>query len=241
VAGEPPATRALVKLCQILPGYRVLDVGCGAGRTPVYLAKEYDLNVIGVDIHPGMVAASKALAKFERVETQVSFRLADAQDLPFNDDSFDAVIVESVTVFPLDQQQAVNEYARVLKPGGYLGMNESSYLQPNPPEAIVAWAGQDTAMKACIHTSQGWQALLKKAGLEIMAVRLFPLDIKKEAAETMKRYGVRGLARSWSRALGLYLTQPEARNLLRQGTTGIPTGLMDYFGYGLYVGRKPDR
>jgi len=236
-----PATRELVKLCQILPRYRVLDVGCGAGQTPVYLAKEYALKMIGVDLHPGMVAASIELARRENVEDMVSFRQADAQDLPFEDHSFDAVIVESVTAFPPDQQQAVDEYARVLKPGGYLGMNESTYLQPNPPDEIRAWISQEAAMHAHIHTSQGWQALLKKSGLEIMAVRLFPLDAKKEAAQTLKRYGVRSLARTWSRALGMFITQPEVRDLMKKGALEAPQGLMDYFGYGLYIGRKPDR
>jgi arsenite methyltransferase len=238
--GSLPATRELVKLCQILPGYRVLDVGCGAGRTPVYLAKEYQLRVVGVDIHPGMVAASRELAQREKVDDMVSFWKADAQDLPFEDNSFDAVLAESVTAFPSNQQQAVNEYARVLKPGGYLGMNESTYLQPNPPAEIQAWVSQEAAMHAQIHTSRGWQRLLENAGLEIMSVRLFPLDVKKEAAQTMKRYGMRGLARTWSRALGMYITQPEVREIMKQGTTEVPQGLMDYFGYGLYTALKPD-
>jgi len=238
--GGLTATRELVKLCQILPGYHILDVGCGAGRTPVFLAKEYELNVVGIDIHPGMVATSKELAQRENVAEMVSFWEADAQDIPFEDESFDAVIVESVTAFPPDQQLAVNEYARVLKPGGYLGMNESTFLQPNPPAEIRAWVSQETAMYAEIHTSRGWQALLENAGLEIMSVRLFPLDVKKETTQTMKRYGVRGLARTWSRALGMYLTHPEVRGIMKQGTTEVPQGLMDYFGYGLYVACKLD-
>jgi hypothetical protein len=73
-----------------------------------------------------------------------------------------------------------------------------------------------------------------------MSVRLFPLDVKKEAAQTMKRYGMRGLARTWSRALGMYITQPEVREIMKQGTTEVPQGLMDYFGYGLYTALKPD-
>jgi len=239
--GSLPATRELVKLCKILPGYCVLDVGCGAGQTPVYLAKEYHLRMVGVDIHPGMVAASEALARREKVEGRAIFRQADAQDLPFGDDFFDAVIVESVTAFPPDQQRAVNEYVRVLKHGGLLGMNESTFLQPDPPEEIVAWVSQEVAMRARIHTSQGWRYLMKRAGLEVIAARLFPLDAKKETAETMRRYGMRSLVRTWSKAFGMYVTRPEVRAIMKQGATEVPQGLMDYFGYGLYVGRKPDR
>jgi ubiquinone/menaquinone biosynthesis C-methylase UbiE len=169
------------------------------------------------------------------------FRQADAQDLPFNNNTFDAVIGEAVTAYPTDQQQAVNEYARVLKHGGYIGINESTYLQPDPPQEIQDWVCQDTAMYAHIHTSQGWQALLENAGLEVMAVRLFPMDVKRESAQTMKRYGVFGLARTWSRAVGMYVTHPEARDIMKLNLGDVPPGLMDFYGYGIYIARKPDR
>jgi len=238
--GSLPATRELVKFCQILPNYCVLDVGCGAGQTPVYLAKEYDVKMVGVDIHPGMVAASRALARREKVEGRAIFRLADAQDLPFEDGFFDAVIAESVTAFAPNQQQALREYVRVLKPGGYFGMNESTYLKPNPPALIVTWVSQEAAVFARFHTRQGWQALMKNTGLEVMAARVFQLKDRRETVQTMRRYGVRGLVRTWSRTLGVYVTHPEVRQILKQGAAKVPPGLMGHFGYGLYIGRKPD-
>jgi ubiquinone/menaquinone biosynthesis C-methylase UbiE len=239
--GNLPATHELVKLCQILPGYRVLDVGCGAGRTPVYLAKEYHFRMVGVDLHPGMVAASQELARRARVEDRATFRQADAQDLPFKDNTFDAVIVEAVTTFPPDQQQAVSEYARVLKPGGYLGMNESTYLQPHPPAEIINWVKRQLALHAQIHTRRGWMILLENAGLEVMAARLFPLDLKKDAVQTMRRYGVLSMARSWSQAIGMYVSHPASRDVMQLNPADAPPDLMDYFGYGLYIARKPDR
>lgn len=238
--GSLPATRQLISLCQILPGFHVLDVGSGAGRTPILLAKEYEVTAVGVDIHPGMVETAKAQAYREGVEGEVSFRLGDAQDLPFDDNSFDAVIVESVTAFPPDKQKAVNEYKRVVRPGGYVGMNETTYLQADPPAEIWAWASQDLSMEAEPLTSEEWQVLMKNAGLQIITARLFPLDIKKQASLTMKRYGFRSLMRTWSSAFGLYLRHPETREIFKGGEGGLPNGLMDYLGYGLYVGRKPD-
>ncbi len=238
--GSAPATRQLAKMCQILPGYHVLDVGSGAGMTPVLLAKEYGVTVMGVDIHPGMVASAEALAQRKKVNEQVEFRQADAQELPFMDNTFDAVIVESVTVFTEDKQKAVQEYARVTKPGGYVGMNETTYLQPDPPEDIRKWAAQEFSGNADILNSDEWQGLLTAAGLEMVTARLFPLDIKKQASLTMKRYGLRELLRTWSRALRLYLTHPEMKEHLKAGSVGLPKGLMDYLGYGLFVGRVPE-
>jgi len=113
------ATEELIESCQIGEGKYVLDVGCGAGVTPCLIAKRYGCRVVGVDISEGMIERSKERAKREGVADRVDFRVADAQDLPFEDDLFDAVITESVTAFPEDKQRAVNEYVRVTKPGGY--------------------------------------------------------------------------------------------------------------------------
>jgi arsenite methyltransferase len=93
-------------------------VGCGVGVTPCYLAKKYNCRVVGVDIHPGMIERSKERAQREGVAEQVEFRVADAQELPFEDEIFDDIITESVTAFPEDKPKAVREYARVTKPGG---------------------------------------------------------------------------------------------------------------------------
>jgi arsenite methyltransferase len=133
--GGIEATEMLIELCQISKDKHILDVGCGAGVTPVFLAKTIGCSVVGVDISEGMVQRSKERAKKERLKDRIDFRNADAQELPFDDNTFDAVITESVTAFPEDKQKAVNEYVRVTKPGGYIGLNESTWLKvPPPPE-----------------------------------------------------------------------------------------------------------
>ncbi len=118
------ATEELIELCHIGGSKYVLDVGCGAGVTPSYIAKRCGSKVVGVDISEGMIDRSREKAKREGVADRTEFRVADAQDLPFEDDLFDAVITESVTSFPENKQRAVNEYVRVTKPGGYVGLNE---------------------------------------------------------------------------------------------------------------------
>ena len=56
--------------------------------------------------------------------------VADAQCLPFADRTFDAVICESVTAFVPGKLRAVAEYARVMRPGGYVGLAEGTWLTP---------------------------------------------------------------------------------------------------------------
>ncbi len=154
--GSLEATEALVELCHISKGKNVLDVGCGVGVTPCFIAKRYGCRVVGVDILEGMVERSKERAKREGVMDRVEFRIADAQDLPFEDDLFDAVITESVTAFPKDKQKAVNEYARVTKPGGYVGLNESTWLKVPPPPELIAWACQDLGANVSPLISAEW-------------------------------------------------------------------------------------
>ena len=106
--GGLKATEELVELCHIDNSKYLLDVGCGVGITACYLAERHGCRVVGVDISDSMIAWAQKRAKREGVGDRLEFRTADAQNLPFGDALFDAVVCESVTVF-LDKQRAVSE------------------------------------------------------------------------------------------------------------------------------------
>jgi ubiquinone/menaquinone biosynthesis C-methylase UbiE len=73
--------------------------------TPCFIAKNYGCRVIGVDISPRMVKMSRERAQRDKVTGQIEFRVADAQNLPFDEKLFAVVIPESVTAFPEDRQK----------------------------------------------------------------------------------------------------------------------------------------
>ena len=174
--GGVKATEELARLCHISKGKYILDVGCGAGVTPIYLVNNYGCRVVGVDISEGMIERSNERAKREGVADKVEFRVAGAEDLPFEDDLFDAVITESVTAFPEDKQRAVKEYMRVTKPGGFVGLNESTWLKVPPPPELVEWASQDQGANVKPLTPDGWAGLLEGAGLREIIVRTSPIN-----------------------------------------------------------------
>jgi len=238
--GGLEATEELVELCHIGEGSYVLDVGCGVGQTPCYIAKRHGCRVVGVDVNERMIERSRKRAEREGVADRTEFRAADAQGLPFEDETFDAVITESVTVFPEDKQRAVREYARVTKPGGYVGLNEATWLKVPPPPEIVAWASQD--LGACVKplTSDGWTGLLEGAGLTDIVVNVREVRPRREAKELVRRYGYGGMLRSLYRALSLYLRNPAYRRFVKEvQKEGItPDNLEEYLGYGVFVGRK---
>ena len=238
--GSREATDRLAELCQIKAGDYVLDVGCGVGATPVYLAKAIGCRVMGVDIVPRMIERARELADKEDLGRMVGFKPADAQELPFPDNHFDIVITESVTAFPENKQQAVNEYYRVLKPGGYVGLNESTWLQtPIPPE-IATWTTRQVGTSATPLLREEWMGLLKKAGFQDLYEEVQEIDLKDEAAGIMQRYGVKIMIVVIGRTFKLYIKSPAYRKftkeIKKQGVT--PENLTDYFGCGIYVGKK---
>lgn len=95
---------------------QILEIGCGTGRTSCYLAAQGHV-VTGIDIHPDMI--TKAKMRAEREQASVQFLEGDASLLPFPDNSFDVILVESVSIFT-NTGKALAEYYRVLRPGGKL-------------------------------------------------------------------------------------------------------------------------
>lgn len=238
--GGLQATEALIELCHIGESTYILDVGCGAGVTPCFIARNCSCRVVGIDILEGMIEKTKERARREGVLDRVEFTAADAQDLPFNNDVFDAIITESVTAFLEDKQKAVTEYARVTKPGGYVGLNESTWLKSPPPPELVAWASQDLGANVQPLTSSEWTGLLEGAGLSEIAMQTLEINVQDETRGIFRRYGFGGMLGVVFRMLSLYTRNPSYRKFVKKvrkdGVT--PKNLNEYFGYGLYVGRK---
>ena len=238
--GSLAATEELIELCHIGEGKYILDVGCGVGVTPCFLVKRFGCKVVGVDISEGMIESSKERASREGMTDRIEFWVADVQDLPFNDDLFDAVISESVTSFPEDKQRAVNEYVRVTKPGGYVGLNESTWLKTPPPQEIISWASQDLGAHVKPLTSDGWSELLESAGLKEIVVKTYDLHVQEEVKGIIRRYGYGGMLRCIYKALSLYSRSKDYRRFVKDvRSKGVkPDNLEEYMGYGIYVGKK---
>jgi ubiquinone/menaquinone biosynthesis C-methylase UbiE len=234
------ATEELVDLCEISSDDEVLEVGCGVGQTAVWLAQRIGCRVVGVDNLQAMVERARERAESAGVCEITEFRVADIIDLQFEDNRFDAVFGESITVFATDHAKAVKDYAGVVKPGGFVGINETTWLQPPSPE-LEAWLSQDMSANATTHMAEEWEGLLKNAGLKDLIVRISTIETREEALGSFRRYGCGGFLRIVGRVLRLYLRDPEYREFARETREGgiIPENAQDYIGYGLYIGRKP--
>jgi len=235
--GGLKATRELIELCYINKGKYVLVVGCGVGITPCYLAKNYGCRVVGVDLFQSMIDRSKERAKREGVEDRVEFRVADAQNLPFVDAGFDAVICESVNAFIENKQRAASEYVRVIKPGGYVGLNECIWIKA-PPPVLVGYIYRAIGVE--FPSSDSWKELLEGSGLRETVARIYKTNALSQWISEVKQFEFLDFLRAWYRFFFLLFKSPASRRFTKKLVV-VPRsifGLFKYFGYGLYVGRK---
>ena len=240
--GGPAATDELAALCHIGPDKYVLEVGCGTGVTTCRLAKRFGCRVLGVDLSERMIEWARKRALRKGLADLVQFQTADAQDLPFEDGLFDVSMCESVTAFPEDKQKAVNEYARATKPGGYVGLNEGTWVQAPPPADLVEDSYR-TMAKARFLTPEGWRALLQAAGLADIAVRTYRINAFSQRLNEMQGLDAQDRLdrlRGIKEFLSLCLRSPAFRKYAKQimPSMRIIRSLFAYLGYGLYVGRK---
>jgi SAM-dependent methyltransferase len=109
----------LCEAVDMMPGGRVLDVACGAGNGAIAAARRY-ADAVGLDYVPALLERARERAAAEGYE--IEFVEGDAQELPFEDGSFDYVISTFGAMFAADQEKTAAELLRVCRSGGKIGM-----------------------------------------------------------------------------------------------------------------------
>jgi ubiquinone/menaquinone biosynthesis C-methylase UbiE len=166
-------TDLLVGKLGVGPGDRVLDIGCGIGGPAIRLAQSTGASVIGISNGPGQVQQATRNAADAGVGDRVGFQCADAMDLPFPDNSFNAAwMFESIMAMP-DRLAALRQAARVLTPGSRLVLTD--LLNRGAERAAMAQAMEKTEENAALFglppTSHvpirlaDYEPLLEQAGL----------------------------------------------------------------------------
>ena len=159
-------TRRLARALDLRAGRTVLDIASGPGATAFLLASELGVDVTGVDLGEASVARANSRAIEKGIDDRVRFRVGDAERLPFDDASFDAVVCEcAFCTFP-DTPTAAAEMARVLRPGGRLGITDVA-LDPARLDAELSSLAGWVACLADARPLDQYVELLSAAGLRV--------------------------------------------------------------------------
>ena len=114
-----PVGPRLVEACGVGPGMRVLDVAAGTGNAAIPAARA-GASVTASDLTPELLDAGRRTAEAEGVELE--WVEADAENLPFEDGSFDVVMSAIGVMFAPHHQASADELVRVCRPGGTIGL-----------------------------------------------------------------------------------------------------------------------
>ncbi|WP_254863703.1 SAM-dependent methyltransferase [Halovivax gelatinilyticus] len=134
------ATRELAELAEFSAGSTVLDVGSGVGGPARTLAAEFDCRVTGIDLVDEYCRTATALTERVGLDDRVTFRRANALDLPFDDERFDGVWLQHVAPNVENTSRLFAELHRVLRPGGRLALHEIYAGSGGSPHVPVPWA-----------------------------------------------------------------------------------------------------
>ncbi|MGO9972846.1 MAG: ubiquinone/menaquinone biosynthesis methyltransferase [Solirubrobacteraceae bacterium] len=130
--------RAMVAAVGPRPGERVLDVATGTGLVARELVRQGGCEVVGLDQSERMLAAARArLAAEPQLAARAGFVQGEAERLPFADGAFDALTFTYLLRYVDDRAATMRELARVIRPGGRIGMVE--FGVPSRPALRAAW------------------------------------------------------------------------------------------------------
>ncbi|MDX2426857.1 MAG: methyltransferase domain-containing protein [Cycloclasticus sp.] len=173
------ARAKVVQALQVRVGQKVLDIGSGPGLLASDIAKRVGEvgAVVGIDLADNMLNSARELC----ADTPwVTFEQADAMLLPFDDNSFDAVVSTQVYEYVPDLEAALVEFARVLRPGGHGVIVDTDWAFPYwnavdftlHDRMVKAWKGH------CMQESVPLRlaAAIKSAGLQLVKVQALPIS-----------------------------------------------------------------
>jgi SAM-dependent methyltransferase len=229
-------------------GWRVLDVACGTGVLAREAARRTGSPelVAGLDVAPGMLAVAAQL------EPAIEWRQGMADELPFLDRRFDAVVSQFGLMFFPDRPRALREMLRVLKPAGHIAVAVWDSLENVPGFAAlvtlldrVAGRPAGDALRApfCLGDAEELASLLVSAGAGEVDVATIRGSAKFPDIRTMVEAEVRG----WLPLMGVALEEDRIETILREADGELadfvtPAGALEFAAPAhIAVGVKPAR
>jgi SAM-dependent methyltransferase len=235
--GGSNGTRRLLVELDVQPGHRILEVGTGVGATAFTLAaNDPTAHVTGVDLSAFMVEQARKRAETLGLGERIKLiHNHDPNVLPFDDATFDLVLVESVAMYN-DADRFFREILRVLKPGGRLGLHDWCWSE-KPSEELEAM----TCVVACgcnpgevkFFSQADWERSLTRQGFEIRFAEQYPFTFFSLNGMRDDE-GTWGLLKMFGRVLK---RRAAARRMFRM--TAFLARHEEKYGYTVTIAQKP--
>lgn len=231
--GGTALTRHLAAALVLTPGARVLDVASGRGTSALLLAAGHGAEVEGVDYSPGNTALAREAARAAGLAGRTRFTTGDAEQLPCPGGTFDAVVCEcALCTFP-DKERAAAEFARVLRPGGRVGITDVTAEPDALPSALTGLSAR-IACVADARPLEEYERILAAAGLRTVTAERHDQAVLRMIDQIEARLNVlRMTAVDRLTAAGVDLDAAPA--VLGAARTAVADGAL---GYGLLVAEK---
>ena len=163
----------LVEALGIRPGMRVLEVGAGSGQIAAVLAKHWDVSVVTLEPWHGGEGV-QMLAAREGVGQRVLALKLSAQDMPFADATFDAVLsIGSFEMIGDERPKALAEMVRVARAGAAVGIAEPMCLPGDMPPDLRALDDETLRFEYYFRTVDWARQLFERSGLRVSAAAYF--------------------------------------------------------------------
>lgn len=182
-ASEQLASQRWLSLLAPQPGERVLDVGAGVGDMSIAFAHRIrpDGAVHALDLSAGLLRRARRRARREQVDEIVHTDAADARDLPYDDDGFDAALCRWVLLHLPDPERVVAEMRRVVRPGGRILCVEVDWgtlsVEPGDPDITRRIVQANVERQVDGRIGARLESLARDAGLHAVSVTpVFDLD-----------------------------------------------------------------
>lgn len=223
-------TDVLIEAVGLGRGQRLLDIGCGFGRPAIRFAERTDAQVLGINVSEEQIRTAERLAGEAGLTDRARFEVADANQLPYPDGSFDAVWAVEVLMYLPDRLRALKEIHRVLKPGGLFVLSDYTERVDLTDDQRAALATGFTVDS--LPTAAQYDALVATAGFHVVR--------KEDATAHLHRSAARipaSLEENYPviRARGGEEFAEEFRSML----STVAVLERDYMGYIINVLRKP--
>ncbi|XP_043695648.1 phosphomethylethanolamine N-methyltransferase-like isoform X1 [Telopea speciosissima] len=159
--GGLETTKDFIAKLKLKPGQKVLDVGCGIGGGDFYMAENFDVDVLGIDLSINMV--SFALERAIGRKCSVEFEVADCTKKTFPDNTFDVIYSRDTLLHIPDKPALFKKFAKWLKPGGKVLISDYCKKVGTPSTEFAEYIKQ---RGYDLHDVEAYGQMLKEAGFD---------------------------------------------------------------------------